>query len=198
MSGPVVPPQLAGTFLIAEADLSDPNFFRTVVYIVHHGADGAFGLVINREAEITVSAAIPAADIAGLGEQNVGIGGPVQPEYVFALTSGIPPQYRSEYAEEPSPGIVFEPSVSDVFTFLHSEDYVVPHPSARVRIVAGYSGWGAGQLEAEIEEGAWVYQPADVDIVFATDVRRRWTKALSAKSDFYSIVARTGYKPSLN
>ena len=198
MSGPVVPPHLAGQFLIAEADLSDPNFFRAVVYVVHHGEDGAFGLVINREAEIAVSAAIPAANIAGLGEQNVGIGGPVQPEYIFALTSGVPPQYRSEYAEEPSPGIVFEPSVSDVFTFLHSEDYVVTNPSTRVRIMAGYSGWGAGQLETEIEAGAWVCQPADIDIVFETAVQRRWMKALSAKSSFYSIVARTGYKPSLN
>lgn len=198
MSDPAVPSHLAGQFLIAEADLSDPNFFRTVVYVVHHGEDGAFGLVINRESEIAVSEAIPAGDVAGLGEQNVGIGGPVQPEYIFALTSGVPTQYRSEYAEEPSPGIVFEPSVSDLFVFLHSEDYSFTNPSTRVRIMAGYSGWGAGQLEAEIEEGAWVCHPADADIVFETDVQRRWVKALSAKSRFYSIVARTGYKPSLN
>lgn len=187
-------------FLIAETELQDPNFFRTVVLMLHHNEEGAFGLVINRESEVVVGDVIEGVEHSPAAALTVYVGGPVQQNYVFVLHSGIPERYHSEHVESPCQGVYFEPSFQHVLDYMNSEDYLAPEEdsSPRIRVFAGYSGWGAGQLERELEEDAWLVHPARGDLVFGPDSAEGWKNVLSQKGGFYRIVAETGYKPSMN
>jgi putative transcriptional regulator len=195
-----VPSDLSGHFLIAETDLQDPNFFRTVVLVIHHNSEGAFGLVINRESEVTAGEVIEGVEDCPLVTEPIHVGGPVQQNYVFALHSGIPRRYRSEHSEETAPGVIFEPSFQHLIDYAHSEDYLAEPIEDRpaIRIFAGYSGWGPGQLEGELTEDAWYVHAASADLVFSADSAEGWKAALSRKGSFFRIVAETGFKPSRN
>jgi putative transcriptional regulator len=195
-----IPDDLSGHFLIAETELQDPNFFRTVVLVLHHNDEGAFGLVVNRESEVAVADVIEDTERSALAELPVFVGGPVQQNYVFVLHSGVPDRYSSEHVENPCRGVYFEPSFQHVLDYVNSEDYLVLAADERpaVRIFAGYSGWGSGQLERELQDGAWLVHPARGEVVFGVDSAEGWKKALSQKGGFYRIVAETGYKPSMN
>ena len=194
------PENLTGFFLIAETELQDPNFFRTVVLILHHNEEGAFGLVVNRESEVTAGEVIEGVEQSAVAELRMFVGGPVQQNYVFALHSGIPQRYHSDHVESPCEGVYFEPSFQHIIDFMNSEDYVTLAQTERprIRVFAGYSGWGAGQLERELEEDAWLIHPARSELVFDLESAEGWKKALSQKGGFYRIVAETGYKPSMN
>lgn len=194
------PADLTGYFLIAETDLHDPNFFRTVILIISHNDEGAFGLVLNRRSEVTLGEVVETYEESTIREVPIFVGGPVQQNYLFVLHSGLPGASTSELAEFPADGITFEPSFQHVADFLESESYQSLTEAERptVHLYAGYSGWGPGQLERELEEGAWLIHPADADIVFNENPEEGWRDALSSKGSFYRIVAQTGFKPSLN
>jgi putative transcriptional regulator len=194
------PADLGGQFLIAETELQDPNFFRTVVLIIHHTEEGAFGLVVNRESEVTVGEVLDSVEGTVLEDSPVFVGGPVQQNYVFALNNGIPRQYRSEHSEEPTSGVFFEPSFGHIIDYVKSEAYhlAVGPEVPQIRVFAGYSGWGAGQLESELEDEAWFVNHASGDVIFQAEATEGWKKALSKKGSFYRIVAETGFKPSNN
>lgn len=180
--------------------MQDPNFFRTVVLVLHHNEEGAFGLVVNRESEVRVGEVIEGVENSAIADLPVYVGGPVQQNYVFVLHSGVPDRYNSDHAERPCEGVVFEPSFQHVMDYMNSEDYLTLREEQRpaVRVFAGYSGWGSGQLEGEVREEAWLIHPARGEVVFDVDSAEGWKKALSQKGGFYRIVAETGYKPSMN
>lgn len=190
---------LTGHFLISGIGLLDPNFFRTVVLMVQHGDDGAFGLVVNRPAERTLGEILPA--LAGGQALNIPvyIGGPVQQDFLFALHSGLAEEMRNPAAMTPVEGVVFEPATKDLIRYLVEEwDGLPVEDKPRIRLYAGYSGWAPGQLEREMREHSWFTHPARQDIVFHPDPEAAWKAALSDKGDYYKFVADTGYMPSVN
>ncbi len=130
---------LRGKLLVASPALVDPNFARTVVFITEHNDEGAMGIVLNRPSETSVESVVPElAEIAG-GEP-IYVGGPVQPEALVLL---------AEFSNLEAAAWVV---VADVG--LASADVDLEQLAASVRrgrVYAGYSGWGAGQLEAEME-----------------------------------------------
>ncbi len=199
-SDDATPADLGGHFLIAETELQDPNFFRTVVLVIHHTEEGAFGLVVNRESEVTVGEVLDSVEGTALEDAPVFVGGPVQQNYVFALHNGIPREYRSEHTEEPTSGVYFEPSFGHVIEYVQSEDYrlALGAEVPGIRVFAGYSGWAAGQLEAELQDEAWFVNHASGDVIFQAEPTEGWKTALSKKGGFYRIVAETGFKPSNN
>jgi len=71
-------------------------------------------------------------------------------------------------------------------------------PLRRARVFAGYSGWGAGQLETELEEGAWIVEPAQPTDVFAEDAEALWSDVLRRKGPSYALMASMPFDPSLN
>ncbi len=194
------PDDLTGYFLIAETELHDPNFFRTVVLMVSHNSDGAFGLVINRRSDVLLGEVVEDFEDSPVEDLPVFVGGPVQQNYIFSLHSGIPTGWSSEHVEEPAPGVFFEPSFQHLADFMGSDEFggLPAQERPRVHVYAGYSGWGPGQLEGELEEGAWLVHPAQAPIVFHDNPEEGWREALSKKGSFYRIVAQTGFKPSLN
>jgi putative transcriptional regulator len=178
---------LRGQLLVAAPALVDPNFRRTVVLITEHTEEGAMGVVLNRAAPIEVADAIP--HLAGLAGEGalVYVGGPVQQEAVVALAELDDPSVAAAIAFE---SVGYLPSDVD------PEE--IGGAILRLRIYAGYSGWGPGQLEGELEESAWIVEPAVVEDVFSADPDGLWASVLRRKGGPYAVLATIPPDPSLN
>ena len=177
---------LRGKLLIASPTLVDPNFARTVVFITEHNDEGAMGIVLNRPSETAVEAVVPPlADIAG--SEPVYVGGPVQPEAIVLL---------AEFTDlEAAAWIV----VADVG--LASADVDLDDLAAAVRrwrVYAGYSGWGPGQLEGEMEVDSWIVEPPLPKELFPDDPATLWSDVLARKGGQYALLARMPQDPSQN
>jgi putative transcriptional regulator len=176
---------LAGKLLISSPSLVDPNFRRTVVLITHHDEEGAVGLVLSRPSELRIDEAVPDLGELPYADEVVYLGGPVQPEAVIVLVE----------LAEPLDGV--EPIVGDV-VYMPPSSEPEELPATRVRVFAGYSGWGPGQLEAELEEPAWIVARAEPADVFAADPDELWRRVLHRKGGKFSLIATMPYDPSLN
>jgi putative transcriptional regulator len=177
---------LRGKLLIASPALVDPNFARSVVFITEHNDEGAMGIVLNRPSESSVESIVPQlADIGG-GEP-VYVGGPVQPEALVLL---------AEFSNlEAAAWIV----VADVG--LASADMDLDELADAVRrgrVYAGYSGWAAGQLEAELEIDSWIVEPPLPAELFPDDPQTLWNDVLARKGGQYALISRMPTDPSLN
>ncbi|MFN2469164.1 MAG: YqgE/AlgH family protein, partial [Gaiellaceae bacterium] len=136
---------LKGRLLVASPALFDPNFRRSVVLVTEHEAEGAMGLVLSRPAPATVAEAAPSLEPLVEPDAVVHVGGPVQPEAVLVLAEFEAP--------EDSAGLV----LGDVGFVRGDFDPALAATSIRrARVFAGYAGWSAGQLEAELEEPSWL------------------------------------------
>ena len=164
---------LAGSFLIARPVLQDPSFKHTVVLLLQHTKDGAFGLVVNRPKQVD-----------GL-PFPVFNGGPCEFEGLLLL-HGQPDWNRLDAAVpngEVAPGIFLgDASCLERASEAESSD------NLRVRVFRGYAGWGKQQLESELESGAWVVYPANGQLLFDVPTEDLWTK----------LVPKTIPQPSLN
>jgi putative transcriptional regulator len=154
---------LAGSFLIARPVLKDPSFLQTVVLLLQHGAGGAFGLVVNRQAEVE-----------GL-PFPVFIGGPCEAQGLLMLHAQREWVEESGDAAKPevAPG-VFMGDAECLSRATHAE----PGQSFRFRVFKGYAGWGPSQLEGELASGAWAVVPATADVLFDTGVEELWSNLL--------------------
>ena len=178
---------LKGRLLVATPALFDPNFRRTVVLVGEHGEEGAMGLVLNRPSDVTVGEAVPPlADVAG-AESRVHVGGPVQPEAVLVL------------AEFSDPSAAATLVVGDVgFASSEGELELVGAAVRRARVFAGYSGWGPGQLEAELEEESWLVEPAEGVDLFPEPGDDLFGSVLRRKGGTYRVLALMPEDPSAN
>lgn len=193
------PRYLSGYFLISETELQDPNFIRTVVLMIQHDDQGAFGLVVNRQTELTLAGIIDKYEGTQQGEIPVFIGGPVEQHYLFVIHSGLPEKYSSDHVVEVVEGVVFEPDFKLVDEYLSDVwEQTPPEDRPHIHLFGGYSGWAAGQLENELEYRSWVLLPATKDIVFHPEPEEGWNEALRKKGGIYWVVAETGTKPSMN
>jgi putative transcriptional regulator len=177
---------LRGQLLIASPALVDPNFRRTVVLIVAHDADGAVGLVLNRPTDTEVAEAVP--ELADLVDPDavVSVGGPVQNQAVVVL---------AEWDDLDEAGAVVFEDIGLMGSEAEAER--VAEATRRVRVFAGYAGWGGGQLEAELDEPSWVTEPASGEDVFG-EHRDLWATVLRRKGGAFKLVATMPEDPSLN
>lgn len=171
---------LRGQLLIAAPSLFD-FFRRTVVLMVEHNEEGAFGVVLNRTSESRVEEVVPSlAPLAGDGEL-VRVGGPVAPDTAVALGRFDDP--------DASAGIV----VGD----LGVVDPDIPGGEVReLRVYAGHAGWGPGQLEGELEGDAWIVEDASPEDPFRDG--DLWSYLLQRRGGEYALLARMPEDPSMN
>lgn len=162
---PAIPPA-PGTFLVAARGLADPNFSRTVVLLVDHGAEGSWGLVIDRPAPLPLSELLPEERLFGDRKDPLLIGGPVSPGLLLALFRSTDPPVGSR----PVFDDVHVTGSRDALRLLAGLE------RTRLRLYAGYSGWGPGQLAGEIARGDWQLMPAEADLVFAEDLEAVWER----------------------
>jgi putative transcriptional regulator len=178
---------LRGQLLVAAPALVDPNFRRTVVLVTEHSEEGAMGVVLNRATPVAVSEAVPhLGELAG-DDAVVYVGGPVQPEAVVALAEFEDPAQAASIAFEAVGYVRAEAEPGE----LHGA-------VGRLRVFAGYAGWTAGQLDAELEESAWIVEPALVDDVFSDSPETLWSDVLRRKGGEFRIMATMPDDPSLN
>lgn len=175
---------LKGRLLIAAPILIDPNFHRAVVLVIEHSEEGALGVVLNRPTELPVAEAVP--ELSELDAGCVFAGGPVQPQAVIAL---------AEHAGPPPDGAVCG-TIAPVG--VDSDMDTLAEQVTRVRVYAGYSGWGEGQLEGELEEESWFVAEALPGDVFSDDADGLWSTVLDRMGGEYRLVARMPEDPSQN
>jgi len=193
------PRYLEGYFLISETELMDPNFIRTVVLMIQHDDEGAFGLIVNRQTELTLGGIIEKYKDTPADNLPVFIGGPVEQHLLFAVHSGLSDTYTGEHTREVVPGVFFEPDFQLIQSFLDNRwDNLAIEDRPRLHFFGGYSGWGPGQLENELKHRSWVLLEAEKEIVFHDNPTEGWNEALRKKGGIYWVVAETGIKPSMN
>lgn len=179
-----------GIFLVAAPRLRDPNFRQSVVLLCEHGPEGALGVIVNRPTAMSISEALPQVPIME-GEGHVlYAGGPVQTNQVMLL-------YRGEQLPENShhvfDGVCLGGDVGVVERILTGIG-----KGGAFRAYLGYSGWGPGQLEAEMKTGSWITLPADSTIVFEKDPGLVWQEILLTLGEQYRHYAEMPFDPSCN
>ena len=163
---------LTNQFLIAMPSLADPNFHRTVTLMCAHSEDGAMGIVINRPLDIKLTSVLDQMSIEATSRDAERIpvlqGGPVQRERGFVIHH--PPGDWDAVLR-----------VGDEIGIATSRDILSAVAQGRgperTAIALGYAGWGAGQLEHELQQNAWLSGPADARIIFDTPYEDRWASA---------------------
>lgn len=177
---------LRGKLLIASPSLVDPNFARSVVLMTEHSDDGAMGMVLNKPAETSASDLLPALDDIA-GEDPLYIGGPVQPQAVVLLAEFSDPAAAAWI-------VVADVGLASSETKFGELGDVV----RRGRFYAGYSGWGPGQLEAEIDAESWIIEAPMPSELFPDDPDTLWSDVLERMGGSYSLISRMPLDPSLN
>ena len=180
---------LRGRLLISTPGLRDPHFDRTVVLVLEHDADGALGLVLNRPSGTPVGAVLPSwADIT-CDPPVVFAGGPVDASAAICLGS-CRPGATSEAIQ------VIIPTLGVVD--LDRDPGLLTHEVAHVRVFAGYAGWGAGQLDDEIEAGGWFVADALPADPFTAAPHLLWRTVLRRQPDRLALFSTYPEDPTHN
>lgn len=177
---------LKGQLLISSGGLFDPSFRHTVVLVAEHNADGAVGVVLNRPMNVTLAETIPALAVLAPPGDMLFQGGPVRPTTPAVV------------------GELTDPTLIDVLVF-GSVGFLVEEISPdlqsqiqRARVFVGYSGWGPGQLEAELDQDSWIIEPAREDDVFTDAPELLWSRVLRRKGPEYHRLSRMPFDPTMN
>lgn len=175
---------LAGQLLVASPRLVDPNFARTVVVLLNHDGQGAMGVVINRPSELPVADYLPEWVDTLASPEMVFYGGPVEQTVAIGLRES--PDAGANATPIPGLGMVdFGEDQEDL-------------TDGRVRVFAGYAGWGPGQLEEEIEEESWIIVPAFARDVFSSIPGDLWAEVLVRQGGQIALLASMPLDPELN
>lgn len=167
---------LTGQLLVATPEMRDPRFVETVIYIVKHSAEGAFGLVINRPlAKGPVEDLLKGfgMDSSGAkGEIIVHYGGPVSPSAGFVLHSD---DVLLEESAKVANGIAMTSDPKLIEAMAQGKG---PRQSL---FILGYAGWAPGQLEGELKAGSWFVVSGDKALIFGQDADRKWQQAIDKR-----------------
>lgn len=159
-----------GKFLIAPRESQDPNFAGAVVLLIHYDEDGAVGLVINRPTKLRISQLFEGVKAARNVNDVAYFGGPVELRDVLALC-------RS--GRQPEAGILIFSNVYLLTTKEGLEKALASRPTPKtLRVYVGYTGWAPGQLEHELDLGAWRVLPGEDESIFETDPAYVWPRLI--------------------
>ena len=178
---------LKGQLLVASAALLDDDFRRAVVLVTEHDEEGALGLVLNRPAETTVGEAVPGLTSLVEEDAPVYVGGPVDQRSLLVLAEFDDPDDSAATVFE---DVGFVPGDADL--------PLIAASIRRARVFAGYSGWSAGQLDAELEADGWILAEPSPEDVFADPDDSLWSTVLRRKGGAYAVLATIPPDPSLN
>lgn len=157
-----------GTLLVADRKLVDPNFERSVVLIITYGEEGTVGLVLNRQSDVPVAKLLAGVNDAKDRKDTAFSGGPVEPKSVLALLrSRAGPKGAQQVTRDI--WAILDPSLL--------EETLADHAGPdKLRFYVGYAGWGPGQLEAEMDAGAWRVIGGNTDTVFDSAPDSLWDR----------------------
>jgi len=165
---------LTGQLLIAMPAMGDPRFAKSVIYICVHNEDGAMGLIVNKLVhDIVFSDLIDKLNLKTLGmapSPPIHCGGPVEVGRGFVLHS-------SDYFRDDTIDVGGGVSLTAKIDIL--QDIAESNGPERFFLALGYAGWGAGQLDGEIQQNAWLHVPADMELIFGPDIEKKWELAIA-------------------
>lgn len=165
---------LTGQFLVAMPQMGDARFERTVIYLCAHTAEGAMGIVVNRALEdVHLPDLLKQLNIPDTGSANairVHFGGPVETGQGFILHS-------ADYMQDST--LLVGGGVGLTATLDILKDIARGSGPTQSLLALGYAGWGAGQLEGEIQANGWLTAPADKALLFDHDLETKWERALA-------------------
>jgi len=168
---------LTGQLLIASPSMGDPRFLQTVILMVRHDHNGAFGIVINRPIGDRPLAALLAAlgdkDPAPAGTVRIFAGGPVEPDIGFVVHS-------TDYHRADTVDIDRDVAMTSSREILR--DIGNQRGPSKSLIAFGYAGWAPGQLEGELAQGFWFTTPQDAKLVFDNDRDAVWDHAMKRRT----------------
>ena len=168
---------LNNQFLIAMPELEDPNFSRTVTLICQHDENGALGVIINRTVDslnindVLDQFSLPKSESERIGHQPIYVGGPIHNELGLVLHRGLG-DWQSTLKVGGQLGLTSSRDVLEAIAHSGGPDDCL--------LALGYAGWGAGQLDFEIRQNAWLTVPADPKIIFEVEVGQRWAQAAAS------------------
>ncbi|MFL9482571.1 YqgE/AlgH family protein [Chitinophagaceae bacterium LWZ2-11] len=177
-----------GLLLISDPFLKDPNFLRTVVLICEHQFEGSFGFVLNRQYEQTIGELI--GDLENYSFP-VYYGGPVQVDTIHFLH--VRPDLISG-GTDITDGIYWGGDFEEVVTLIKN-DMITPKD---IRFFIGYSGWGEGQLENELQTKSWITRKGNQKLIFHDNISNIWKDALHDLGGEYKLMVNYPIDPQLN
>lgn len=170
----------AGRLLVAEPEMGDPNFDRTIVFMIDHTRDGAIGVVLNRPTDLPIRDVLTEWATYAAEPEVLFVGGPVSENAVIGLAR--------RRADAPLPG--WAQVADDIGTLdLHLDAVSMAGEIDALRLFAGYSGWGPGQLDFELDEGAWFIVDARPDDLFSAAPTELWRSVLRRQRDRLRLLA---------
>ena len=176
---------LAGSLLIAHPSLLDPNFRRTILFITaSDSVDGSFGFVINRPTGKTVVDFLPDEGLGTLEDVPVFLGGPVAQDQLTFASFGWNAKLQSVVCRTHL--------LIDEARELAGDDDVL------LRAFVGYSGWSNGQLEAELDQKAWLVQKPDRDVLDIEKCPTMWQTIMREHGPWFKLLAAAPDDPSQN
>ncbi len=179
----------SGVLLVAMPVLSDPNFDRTVVYVVDHGQQGTLGVVLNRPSDTDLLEALPGWWSLSAAPRTFHVGGPCEQDTALCLGVGDPPP------DVPGLRAVVQPVH---LVDLDADPAITGAVLDRLRVFAGYSGWGPGQLAAEIAAQAWAVVDSEPGDVVSEGAVGLWRSVLRRQGGTLAMLAAYTDDPSLN
>lgn len=184
-----IPKSTKGQFLISNSSVVQDFFHKTVVLMIDHDQDGAFGLILNKPATYNVFQLIHDLPETENAKQAVFRGGPVDELFISVL-------HNKKDSKDPGieviPGIFLARNFETLVEILKSDD-------CKFRILQGYAGWSPGQLEVEFEKLSWVASSASADLVFSEkSPEDYWKEALRVKGGIYKYFVDHTKDPMLN
>ncbi len=169
--------------LVASPTLADPNFSRSVIFLLaHDDSEGTLGVVLNRPSPIPVEEIVPGWGRLAAEPSVLFTGGPVQPTAAICIG-------RTELPEA-AEAAGFAPLAGYLGTVDLQEDPVdVPVALAEVRVFTGYAGWGPGQLSEEIRSGSWHVLESHPQDVLSGDPGGLWSRVLRRQGGWFAALA---------
>jgi putative transcriptional regulator len=176
--------------LVATPALLDPNFSRTVVFMVEHNDDGAIGVVLNRPTDVPVAEPLPEWSDVVTAPGVAFLGGPVQPQdAVIGLARVTSPEECDGW----------QALVGTIGTVdLARSPDEIPLALESVRVFAGYAGWGPRQLDVEVARNDWFVVDALPDDMFTSDPESLWRDVLRRQRGEIAMAANFPLDPSVN
>ena len=162
--------EFSPSLLLSMPQMQDPNFARTVVLLCDYRPEGAFGLVMNRPTDMAAREMVRLdPPVRGGNELRLFVGGPVQPERGWILMPEPPDESEFRTILE---GLYLSASPEVLRRVLETQ------PPPRARVLAGYAGWGPGQLDEELAASAWLIGDVELDLIFDVEPTAMWDTAI--------------------
>jgi len=179
-----------GSLLLANGNLEDPNFKRTVVLLCEHNDQGTYGLVLTRPLKVTLAEAFSDVPLLKNDRDPLFYGGPcdkTRVQWLHNASGRVPGSF------EVCGGVALGGDFETLVHLKKEEPGVVLS-----RFFLGYSGWGPGQLASEMEQKSWIVAPAKSEWAFMEEPDSLWQEILKGMGEYYSFLSKMPFDVRLN